>query len=64
MPVTTPVVVFTVAFVVALLLHVPPPVALASVVVEPMHTDGVPVFTEGAAFTVTNVVRSQPSAVV
>lgn len=41
-PVTTPVVAFTVAAEVLLLLQLPPLLLLAKVVVEPMHTNVVP----------------------
>ena len=46
----------TVAMVVAVLLHVPPPVASVSAVVDPWHTVGFPVITAGCVFTVTVVV--------
>jgi hypothetical protein len=56
-PVTAPVEAFTVAVAVLDELHVPPVVALAKVVLEPTHTEVVPVIaaTVGNAFTVTTV---------
>ena len=63
MPAATPVTIPvepTVAVPVALLAHVPPPVAEANVVVAPAHTDVEPVMTAGVANTVTMVVRVQP----
>ena len=53
-PVTSPVV-LTVATAVALLLHVPPPVVLVSVILLPAHTDEGPeiALTEGLTLTVT-----------
>ena len=63
MPVTTPVPDTTVAIAVLLLLHVPPPVALANVVVEPSHTLAVPVFAAGPDVTFTVCVREQPDFV-
>jgi len=58
-PVTIPVVRPTVAFAVLLLLQVPPVVVLASVVVCPTHTLGLPVLPASPAFTVTIAVRVQ-----
>lgn len=55
-PDTTPVDEPMVAIVVGVLLHVPPPVASASVVVAPAHNDIVPVMPAGEALTVTAVV--------
>jgi hypothetical protein len=46
----------TVATVVIVLLHVPPPVASVSAVVAPWHTVAVPVIVAGSAPTVTTVV--------
>ena len=46
----------TVATVVVVLLHVPPPVASVSAVVAPSHNVGVPVIATGCVFTVTTVV--------
>ena len=43
MPVTTPVMLPTVAMVVALVLQVPPDVASLKVVDEPVHTEVIPV---------------------
>jgi len=48
-----------VATVVLLLVHVPPPVASDKVVVDPAHSDVVPVIGE-SGLTVTNVVALQP----
>ncbi len=56
MPVTTPVVLFTVAFEVLLLVHVPPVIALLSVVVYPGQIKAAPVFDGKAAFIVTSSV--------
>ncbi len=47
-----------------LLLHVPPEVALLSVVVRPGHTDVVPVISATAAFIVTSVIAKQPALAV
>jgi hypothetical protein len=47
-PVTTPEVLLTVAIAVAPLLHVPPDMELASVVVSPIHTLAEPVIAEGS----------------
>jgi len=60
-PPTTPVVRPTVPFVGALLLHVPPVVALASDVVAPTHICDVPVIGSGDVFTVTTVVTVHPA---
>jgi hypothetical protein len=49
-PVTTPVVEPTVAIAVLLLLHVPPDVALLSVVILPGHTLAVPVMGDNGLF--------------
>jgi hypothetical protein len=46
-PVTTPVVALTVAIVLSLLLHAPPPVVLDRLVVEPIHTLSVPLIAAG-----------------
>lgn len=54
-PVTMPVLP-TVALVTALLLHVPPLVALASVVVLPIQVNAVPVIVAGLGLTVTTLV--------
>ena len=62
MPVTTPDV-FIDAVALELLLHVPPVVASASVVVEPTHTDAVPVIAAGSGFTVTIAFDWQPVVV-
>ncbi len=59
-PVTTPVPDTTVALAGLLLLHVPPLVALLSVVVVPIQADSVPPIAPGAAVTVTSRVATQP----
>jgi hypothetical protein len=51
----------TVPFAGVLLLHVPPDVAFASVVVAPTHICGVPVIAAGDIFTVTTVVTLHPA---
>ena len=56
MPVTTPEPLPTVAIVVLLLVHVPPPVASLNVVVKPTHTDVIPVIVAGRGFTVIGMV--------
>ena len=58
MPAITPVVGLIVAFAVVPLDQTPPPVVLAKVVVDPIHTSAVPViaFTVGNAYTVTLLV--------
>jgi hypothetical protein len=58
--VTTPVVAPTVAFVVLLLLHVPPEVALDSTDVLPIHMVVTPVFAPGKLFTVTTADAAHP----
>jgi hypothetical protein len=58
-PVVTPVAATTVALGSVLLLHVPPAVADASVVVRPTHTAAVPVIAAGSAFTVSVVALKQ-----
>ncbi len=62
-PVTVPDALPTVAFAVLLLLHVPPLVAFAKVVVLPVHVTAVPVITAGIAFTVTSRVLKHPTCV-
>jgi hypothetical protein len=59
-PVTVPVIKFTVATDVLLLVHVPNPAASLNVVFEPLHTVIVPKILGGAAFTVTTVVADPP----
>ncbi len=59
-PVTTPVVLPTVATPGALLVHVPPGVASVNVIVEPTHTADGPAITAGNAFTVITLVVEQP----
>lgn len=59
-PVTTPVDEPIVATVTLLLAHVPPVLALLSVVVAPVHTDVVPVIAAGSGFTVTTIDLAQP----
>jgi hypothetical protein len=56
MPVTNPLVELTVAMVVLLLVQVPPPAVLLSVVVCVWHTAPVPVIAAGPLFTVTTFV--------
>jgi hypothetical protein len=62
-PVTTPVPAPTVALDVLLLVHVPPPGLLLSVVVLPTHTAAVPLIDDGAVVTETIFVAAQPVAV-
>jgi hypothetical protein len=52
-PVTTPLLLPTVAIEVSVVLHVPPLAVLASVVLRPSQTLAVPVIAGGNAFTVT-----------
>ena len=59
-PVAIPVAAPIVAIPVLLLLQVPPPVALAKVVVEPVHNVGVPVIAAGLGLMVTTAVIIQP----
>jgi hypothetical protein len=59
-PVTTPVVAFTVAFVVLLLAHVPPVVVEFRVTVVPVHKVVGPVIASGSAFTVIVAVINAP----
>ena len=61
LPVTTPVNEPTVAMVVLLLVHVPPPTVLLNVVVCPTHALRMPVMIPGALFTVTRRVALQPA---
>ena len=63
-PDTTPVVRFTLALSAASLLHVPPDVALLSVVVCPTHTTAVPVLAPMPEFTVTVAVLAQPVPII
>ena len=63
-PVTTPVVGFTVAIEGALLLHPPPADVELRVNVLPTQPDVVPVITAGNACTVTVAVRRQPEGAV
>ena len=58
-PVTTPLL-FTVAFSVSLLLHVPPAVLLARVLVDPAHRTAVPVIPAGTGLTVSVTVLMHP----
>jgi hypothetical protein len=58
-PDTTPVPETTVATLVVLLLHVPPPASLSEVV-EPTQTEGVPLIADGNGLTVTTRVAVQP----
>lgn len=59
-PVTTPVVEFTVAMPVELLLQVPPAVASVSVIVAPTHTAVGPLMAVGAGVIVMVFVARQP----
>lgn len=59
-PLTSPVVIFTVAMVVFPLVHAPPVVALLRIVVAPTHTLGVPNITPGTGLTVTVEVLRHP----
>ena len=59
-PVTTPVAGSTVATAGVALLHVPPAVASPNVVVDPTHTERVPVIAAGNGLTVTVAVREHP----
>lgn len=59
MPDTTPVLAPTVAIDVLPLVHVPPVVALLSVVFVPSHISNVPVIAAGSGFTVAVAVRIQ-----
>jgi hypothetical protein len=61
-PVTTPSV-STVPIAMSLLLHVPPVVIVANVVVLPRHTVDAPVIVAGNWFTVTSLVISQPELI-
>jgi hypothetical protein len=58
-PVTTPEAEPTVATLVVLLAHVPPP-ASVSVAVKPSHATDVPLIADGNGFTVTRVLVKQP----
>lgn len=60
MPTTSPVAAPTDAMLGALLLHVPPGVLFASVMLRPLHTVLGPEFALSDAFTVTTAVRLQP----
>lgn len=62
-PVTTPLLVPTVASVTLLLVQVPVPVAFVNVVVNPTHTLAVPLMDAGNGLTVTAAVVKQPVAV-
>ena len=59
-PDTIPVDEPTLAMVLSLLVHIPPEVALFSVVEEPIHTIDEPVMAVGTAFTVTVAIAAQP----
>ena len=61
-PVTVPVSEPTLAIAVLLLVQVPPPVVVLSVVDEPAQTDEAPVIGAGPADTVTFLVAVQPPA--
>lgn len=60
MPFTSPPVVVTVAIAVLLLLHVPPAVRLANVIVVPAQSDDGPMMSDGDAFTVIALDVRQP----
>jgi hypothetical protein len=59
-PYTIPELVPTVATLVVLLLHMPPPVVLLSVVLLPTHTVDEPVIAAGSGLTVTTSVAKHP----
>lgn len=61
LPVTTPVPATTEASVPLLLVHKPPPVPFASVIVNPVQTVVGPVFAGGVVFTVIGNVAKQPA---
>ena len=63
MPVTTPVKEFTVAVAISSLLHAPPDTVFASVVVDPSHTDNVPVIAVGCAYIFIAFVAAPPQPV-
>jgi hypothetical protein len=63
-PVTTPVLIPTVAFAGALLVQIPPGVVEASDVVNPTQTLIVPVIGLGRGFTVTTLVAKHPPGVI
>lgn len=64
LPVTSPVLLPTVATPTVPLVHVPPVVALLSVVIEPTHTVAVPVMAAGAPIIQTLYVAKQPLLIV
>ena len=59
-PVTTPVDASTVAFVISLLVHVPPDTAWVRFVVEPTHVVSVPAMGPGVVTTFTVAVTAHP----
>ena len=59
-PDTTPDVELTLAVPEALLVHTPPVGDEDNVVVDPVHTESVPVIAPGCTFTVTTLVAKQP----
>jgi hypothetical protein len=61
---TKPVVRFTVAFEILLLVHVPPVNAFEKSVVVPVHIDELPTLGDKAALTVIVLVLAQPPALV
>jgi hypothetical protein len=63
MPVTTPVVAFTVATVGQAILHVPPVEGFVSVIVDPAHTEVGPTIGVAAETTVIVFVAAQPATV-
>jgi len=60
-PLTAPLPAPTVASPVFELLHTPPPVPLANIVVRPVQTTGVPVLAAGVVFTVIGNITKQPA---
>lgn len=63
MPVTTPVVLTTVATEVLLLLHVPPVVEFVRVVLAPSQTEKEPLIAAGSGFTTNVVVLKHPGLI-
>ena len=62
-PVTTPVLLTTVALAVVPLVQVPPAVTSANVIADPTHTVVAPVIAAGPPFTVTTTVAFDPQPV-
>jgi hypothetical protein len=63
MPVTVPLVAWIIAFVVLLLLHVPPDTVLVSTVVVPTHAYGVPAIAAGNGLELNVAVTRQEDVV-